>query len=275
MQIIIKSRQMQVPAQLRQKIERKVQRLSRLVDENSRVEVTVTEEQTRSAQDRFSVQLALSGCAHPIHSEVSALNASTALDLVIDKVVTQLGRQKDRQKTARHRAVPVRILALSRSGELSTYPEEDAEQETSNEDAVPAVQEAHNEEIWSRVLEIRRLPTAAMTDQEVIEHMEREGVAFYPFFNEETNSVNVMYRLAEGGYGLLVPAVESVNRDAEKERGLSIVQGRPLVVYYAESETSNCQGSGTGDSNCPSGSAALMVNIRASGGGSLRKRAFP
>lgn len=209
MQIIIKSRQMQVPAQLREKIERKVQRLSRLVDENSRVEVTVIEEQTRSAKDRFSVQLALSGCAHPIHSEMSALNATTALDLVIDKVVTQLGRQKDKQTTARrHHRVPVKILALSRSGELSTFPEEGSEQEAAAESAMPPVQEARNEEIWSRVMEIRRLPTTPMTDQEVIERMEKEGAAFYPFFNEETNSVNVMYKLAQGGYGLLVPALE-------------------------------------------------------------------
>jgi len=38
--------------------------------------------------------------------------------------------------------------------------------------------------------------------------MEQEGNAFYPFFNAETNSVNVMYRLDNGGYGLLVPAQE-------------------------------------------------------------------
>ena len=29
-----------------------------------------------------------------------------------------------------------------------------------------------------------------------------------PFFNEATNSVNVMYRLNKGAYGLLVPALE-------------------------------------------------------------------
>jgi putative sigma-54 modulation protein len=38
--------------------------------------------------------------------------------------------------------------------------------------------------------------------------MEELGAAFYPFFNAESNSVNVMYRLESGGYGLLVPALE-------------------------------------------------------------------
>ncbi len=211
MHIIIKGRQMQVTPQLRQRIERKVQRFARLVDDDARVEVTVSEEQTRSASDRYCVQLALSGSTHPVHSEVSALNASAALDLVIDKVVAQLGRQKDRQTTTRrHHTPPVKVLALARSGQLSSYPEDDAayefERMASHEDSV--VEEDRNEEIWSKVMEIRRLPTKPMTDQEVIAQMEQSGSPFYPFFNEETNSVNVMYRLDKGGYGLLVPAIE-------------------------------------------------------------------
>ncbi len=203
MQIIIKGRQMQVTPQLRQRIERKVQRLSRLVDEDARVEVTVSEEQTRSARDRYSVQLALAGGTHPVRSEVSALNASMALDLALDKVMTQLGRQKQR-KSALRRHQLARVLSLSRSGQLSIVEEEREEEEEPFEEAVSG---KHNEEIWSRITEIRRLPTRPMDDQEVIAEMEKTGAAFYAFFNTEMNGVNVMYRLEDGGYGLLVPSV--------------------------------------------------------------------
>jgi putative sigma-54 modulation protein len=205
MQIIIKGKQMQVTPQLRQRIERKTQRLSRFVEGDSRVEVTVTEEQTRSAHDRFSVQLALSGNAHPIRSEVSALNASTALDLVLDKVVAQLGRQKDKQtRSRRQHDSPVKVLALSRSGHLSSV---EGSYRDTGYDLSSSLEEEYNEEMWSRIMEIRRLPTRAMSDREVIAQMEKSGVSFYPFFNEETNSVNVMYKLDSGGYGLLVPVV--------------------------------------------------------------------
>ncbi|GCE06468.1 ribosome hibernation-promoting factor, HPF/YfiA family [Dictyobacter aurantiacus] len=203
MQVIIKSKQMQVTPQLRQRIERKVQRLARWLNDESRVEVTVAEEQTRSASDRYCVNLALTGNSRTIHSEVSALSASAALDMVLDKVVAQLGRQKDRQTRRRQHATPIKILSLSRAGVLSSLDEyEDTEVPPS------AMEDEHNEEIWSKVLEIRRLPTKPMTDDEVIEQMEKSGNSFYPFFNEETNSVNVMYKLDTGGYGLLVPAQE-------------------------------------------------------------------
>lgn len=206
-QIVIKGRQMEVTPQLRQRIERKVQRLARLVDEQTRVEVTVAEEQTRSTRDRYSVQLALAVNSRPVRSEVSAVNASTALDLVIDKIVTQLGRQKDRQTTVkRHARAKVKVLSLARSGLLSVA---DDEQDTNGDMAFDSsVEEENNEAIWSRVLEIRSLPTSPMSDQEVIAQMEESGALFYPFFNEETKSVNVMYRLEQGGYGLLIPAVE-------------------------------------------------------------------
>jgi putative sigma-54 modulation protein len=213
MQIIIKGRQIQVTPQMRQRIEHKVQRLSRLVHGDSRVEVTVTEEQTRSSNDRYSVQLALATASHPIHSEVSAINVHTALDLVLDKVVTQLGRQKDRQtKARRHHSMPATTLSLSRSGQLvaletaDTSQDQEVPDETLNE-PLPSLEEEQNEAIWSRILEIRRLPTRPMTDQEVIAQMENDRLTFCPFFNQETNSVNVMYRLDNGGYGLLVPAL--------------------------------------------------------------------
>jgi putative sigma-54 modulation protein len=201
MQIIIKGRQMQVTPQLRERIQRKVQRLERLLEDEARVEVTVTEERTRSARDRFSVQLSLSSSTHPVRSEVSALNASTALDLALDKVVAQLGRQKDRQKTVfRQHSPAIRVLELARTGQLSAVSAEEVSPEP--------VSEEQNEEMWSRIMEIRRLPTRPMTDQEVIAHMEQTGALFYPFFNEESNSVNVMYKLEQGGYGLLLPDAE-------------------------------------------------------------------
>jgi len=207
MQIIIKGRQMPITLQLRQQIERKVGRLSRLVDENTRVEVTVAEGKTRSASDRYSMQLALSGHAHPIRSEVSAVSTTAALDLVIDKVVAQLGRLKGRQTTVRrHHTTPIKVLALSRSGLLMPL-EGEAEEETEDSPSTNSVGEERNEEIWSRVMEIRRAPTKPMTDQEAIAQMEEEGSSFYLFFNEESNSINVMYKLDSGGYGMLVPVM--------------------------------------------------------------------
>lgn len=209
MQIIIKGKQMEVTPRLRQHIERKVQRLARFVDKEARVEITIVEEQTRSARDRYSVQVALANAAYPVRSEGRAVNANMALDLVLDKVIVQLGRQKDRHTSSiRHRTPLMKILSLSRTGNLSPLEEEaaiNASVEHTGEQQTTSLDEESNEEIWSKVLEIRRVPTKPMDDQEVIAQMKALGLTFFPFYNEATNSVNVMYRLSKGGYGLLVP----------------------------------------------------------------------
>lgn len=202
MQITIKGKQMDVSPRERAHIEKKLLRLSRLVGDEARLDVTVVDEKTRSAKDRYAVHLELSNVRHlnRIRATASDINVKTALDVVLDKVSAQLGRQKGRL-TAAHRLPesPVKVLALSRSGSVSDLEEEFAEN--------AALTPAENEEIWSRITEIRRVETRSMSDQEVIAEMERAGISFYPFINSETNSVNVMYRLTDGdGYGLLVPA---------------------------------------------------------------------
>ena len=208
MQIIIKGKQTEVQPRLREYIERKVQKLSRLVGPNARIEVTVSEEKTRSSHDRNTVQVAISNNSHAIHSEASASNANMALDLVLDKATAQLGRYKDRQTSnRRHRTSLVKVLSLSRSGDLSSIEEEGVEEE---ELVSTPIAEERNEEIWSKIMEIRQIQTRPMSDQEVIAEMEKNDLSFYPFFNEEMGSVNVMYRLDKGGYGLLVPALEHV-----------------------------------------------------------------
>ena len=207
MQIIIKGKQTEVQPRLREHIERKVQKLSRLLGSDARVEVTVSEEKTRSSHDRFTVQLAISNNSHPVHSEVSATNANMALDLVLDKATAQLGRYKDRQTSSRrHHTPPVKVLSLSRTGSLSSIEDEGIEEEPAS---TPIAIEK-NEEIWSKIMEIRQIQTIPMSDQEVITEMETNHLSFYPFYNEESGSVNVMYRLDTGGYGLLVPALEHV-----------------------------------------------------------------
>ena len=205
MQITIKSKQMDVSPRQRSHIEQKLQRLSRLLGD-ARVDVTVADEKTRSAKDRFAVHMEITNVRHlnPIRATASDVNIKTALDVVLDKATAQLGRQKGRHATA-HRlpASPIQELALSREGTVT------GPASTSTEDTT--LSSAENEEIWSQIMEIRQVETKAMSGPEVIARMEQEDLAFCPFINSETNSVNVMYRLNNGeGYGLLVPATEQV-----------------------------------------------------------------
>src|SRR5258708_30812957 len=86
MQVTIKGKQMDVSPRQRERIEQKLQRLSRLVgDGDARVDVTVVDEKTRSAKDRYAVHLELSNVRrlNPIRATASDVNVKTALDVVL------------------------------------------------------------------------------------------------------------------------------------------------------------------------------------------------
>lgn len=205
MQITIKSKQMDISPRIRAHIEQKLQRLARLVGNEARMDVTVVDEKTRSAQDRYAIHLACTNVRHvnAVRATATAVNVKTALDLALDKMSAQLGRQKGRH-TAAHRLPisPVQVLSLSRAGNVSG---------TEEMPTAEALNAAENEEIWSQIKEIQRVETRPMNDQEVIARMEQEHLTFCPFINAETRSVNVMYRLGDDqGFGLLVPSMEPV-----------------------------------------------------------------
>ncbi|WP_052888558.1 ribosome hibernation-promoting factor, HPF/YfiA family [Thermogemmatispora carboxidivorans] len=221
MQIIIKGKQMEVMPRLRQHIERKAHKLTRLIsprNSTARLEITIAEEHARSAQDRYTVQILLMGVVPTLRSEVSAPKATVAFDQAFGKLLAQFCRQKDRLTAARrHQRLPVKVLALARSGQLSVLEGKEGavvtaereEAEVTEDLPVPtSLSEEQNETVWARIKEIRSLPTKPMSDREAILQMEALGLPFYPFVNEATNSVNVMYRLEKGGYGLLIPALE-------------------------------------------------------------------
>ena len=213
MQIIIKGKQMEITPRLREYIERKVQKVSRHSSDHAgdaRVEITVSEEHTRSANDRYHVQILLGGGGQPLRAEMHGANVNAAFDQALEKVLAQQARQKDRQtRTRRSRTPPVRVLALSRSGAISTLPDEEEQSSETDEDSyASSLVEEHNEEVWMKIKEIRSVPTKPMSDKEAILQMETLGLSFYPFINEETDEVNVIYRMEGEGYGLLLPSHE-------------------------------------------------------------------
>lgn len=75
--------------------------------------------------------------------------------------------------------------------------------------AEPLPQEFETDTVDDESMVVRRKVVAvnAMHEEEAIEQMELLGHTFFMFFNADTNSINVVYKRANGGYGLLEPEV--------------------------------------------------------------------
>ena len=56
-----------------------------------------------------------------------------------------------------------------------------------------------------RIVRTKRFPISPMGPEEAAEQMELLGHDFFVFFNVDDNRVNVIYRRADGDFGLLQP----------------------------------------------------------------------
>lgn len=121
-----------------------------------------------------------------------------AIDQAIDKMYRQISRFKgkrvDRRRAGdRYRATPEELeLAEEVPEEIVLEPQAEAEDTTFDLSEESIVRRKH-------------VSLTPMTEEEAIKQMELLSHDFFMFYNADTESVTVLYKRENGGYGLLVP----------------------------------------------------------------------
>ena len=164
-----------VPA-VRQYIERKLGKLGRHLPDITESRVEVSEEKTRSPQQRFVVQVTIEGSSTLLRGES---RGETPLE-AIDKVVATMDRQIEHHKGK---------LYDKRRGSSFAGSKFSKEAETT-----PA-----------SVVKVKRFAVKPMPLAEAIDQMELLGHDFFLFFNADNEELNLLYRRKDGNYGLIEP----------------------------------------------------------------------
>jgi putative sigma-54 modulation protein len=119
----------------------------------------------------------------------------TALNIAVDKMYRQIerfkGKRTDRKRRGRYAATAEELSVAEETPALEDYEEAGAEE---------IVYEEETEIVRRKEIEV-----IAMNESEAIEQMELLGHNFFMFFNDATESINVLYKRTDGGYGLLNP----------------------------------------------------------------------
>lgn len=187
MELIVKSRNGKVTDRQRNHIEEKLTRLERYLDRISKITVEVSEEQRRS-EEMFRVQATIIG-DHGIL--LRADQRAPELYAAIDEVHDTLQRQIQRYK-AKH----WRRGKLRRQGgqfvEPALAPNGNGGAPIGEEEPTP------------RIVRTKEFQIKPMFSDEAVEQMELLGHSFFVFRDAETSQINVLYRRADGNYGLIV-----------------------------------------------------------------------
>ncbi len=189
MRTTIRGKNLTVSDKDRAYIERKLQRLERMLDDRSEAEVELRLEGNRKVDDSHIVDVAVNAAGQHLRGVGTASSFRVAADEVIDKIerrvveARQRPRDKRRQQQARYQETGMPLPPLDVTDEPEAASSE------------------------SQVVKVKRFAIEPMFEEDAITRMEELGHAFFVFVNAENEQVAVLYRRKDGRYGLIEPAI--------------------------------------------------------------------
>jgi putative sigma-54 modulation protein len=189
MELIFKAHHQHLDESFKLYARRKLDRLSRYMPAVDEAVVEVRRESTRSAEQRYVVQVTVNSRGTWLRAEERAADPRVAVDLVSDALGRQVRRHKDRVyrsgHTGRQRArATLRVPEIERE-ELAEEDEEGL--------------------ILGRVVREKRFPIQVMSVEEAVEQMELLGHNFFLFHDSDEGGYALLYRRRDGDYGLIRP----------------------------------------------------------------------
>ena len=173
-------------------IERKLQRLERMLDERCEADVELRLEGNRKVADSHVVAVSLLIDGLSLRGEAAASTFRAAADEVVDKLERRTVDAKERPRD-RRRAEQVRYEATTEEGPGAPLePGEDP-----------------------RVVKVKRFAIEPMFEEDAISRMEELGHTFFIFVNAENERVAVLYRRRDGRLGLIEPVIGGTYRPTD------------------------------------------------------------
>jgi putative sigma-54 modulation protein len=124
---------------------------------------------------------------------------NAAVDIVVDKMYRQIERYKGKSKRGKKPGNGARWLENEAAWEaMENLPPVEYDDDEPDYDEVP--QDA--------VVRRKQVLLTPMSEQEAIDQMEMLGHNFFLFYNGEEDTINVLYRRQEEGYGILTPRLD-------------------------------------------------------------------
>jgi len=180
MELIVKSRNLEVTDYLRQYVEKKIGKLDRYLPSLIDARVELASEDTKTAGEVYIAQVTLRTDKTILRSEERTGDIFASVDAVLDKLYRQIVRYKGRRQDRFRGRTETPPIAAEEVEELE-------EGET------------------GRIVRRKRFQALPMDELEAIEQMELLGHDFFVFNHAQTGQIAVVYRRKDGNYGLIEP----------------------------------------------------------------------
>ncbi len=201
MDIVLKSRHLELTDRFRDHVEEKLARLEKHDHRVIRVEVEVDKERNPRLQDRaIRVELTAFSKGPVIRAEAAAEDKVSALDQAVDRMASQMRRAADRRRVHRGRHTPVSVgQAMAGIEPEPNGGTEQAESEDHTRHIGPITVLGDGPLVVREKIHV----TEPMTLDQALYEMELVGHDFFLFVDKETERPSVVYRRRGYDYGVI------------------------------------------------------------------------
>ncbi|MDY6910981.1 MAG: ribosome-associated translation inhibitor RaiA [Chloroflexota bacterium] len=189
MDLVIKGKNIDVPENAKEYINKKAGKLDRHLQDISKAKVEISEEKTRSKDNRYIVEVTIDTQGTFLRGEQRGPDIFSAADAVADMMDRQIRRYKERLQGKKRRITPLKEAA----------PVADIEDADTDQD---------EDESEGTLIKVKHFPIKPMSIEKAMDQMDWLGHDFFFFFNAESEKFNVLYRRRRGDFGLIEPEMD-------------------------------------------------------------------
>ena len=189
LEITVSARHTEVSDALRLATIEKIGRLSRFLEGMDRAEVHFEEERNPRIADREVCEVTLEGHGHHVRCKVTAPDGFIAVDRAVEKLEQQLHKLKTKLQRRHHGGR--RNGGGPSAGAKVEAADSEGDADGSAADGGP------------RIVKTKQHALKPMTPAEAALQLELVAHDFYFFTNAETDRAAVLYRRADGDFGLI------------------------------------------------------------------------
>ena len=176
MKIIYTARKVNLRENFKERVEKKLQKFEKIFSQDAVVNVVVTLEKNRQ-----TVEITIKDNALVYRAESTMSEMNDALDKVADILMRQIHKNKSK------------LSKKIKSGSLDDFIASNNVDDTESDEEYKIVRK-------------KQVFVKPITVEEAIFEMNMVSHSFFMFINADTGNVNVVYKRANGDYGLLEPA---------------------------------------------------------------------
>jgi putative sigma-54 modulation protein len=182
MELQLTGTNIQITPRMQRYIKGKFNKLTKHMPDVIDIKIEVSEEGTKSPQQRYLVRAAVnSGASGTIfHTEERAEDLQQAADKAATVLITQLEKHKGK------------MYDRGRGNQLVRG--------KFNHEEPP--------EPSKKIVKIKKFSVEPLTEEDAIDQMERLGHDFFIFIDNKSDEVRLLYRRKDGNYGLIQPELK-------------------------------------------------------------------